>query len=922
MTKLGSLFDGSGGFPLAGAMHGIEPAWASEIEPYPIRVTTARFPAMKHLGDITKINGAEIEPVDIITFGSPCQDLSVAGKQAGLHKGERSSLFFEAIRIIKEMREASDGEFPRVIVWENVPGAFSSNGGADITAVLDSIQELGYVIDMNVLDAQHMGVPQRRRRIYLLGCSANYIAKMKTFISWNIITQMLIEILLTILNAQLNLSEAERKNSVWNSKSLSEDGLRRKMKLFAIEEIVAFNRLLKDWAETSLTYLKEPSCLESSSKELEATTKTDTQPGESHSMTEAERLIGSISRSWRIILGENLSITNLYTILIATSETTESTIYGCAILLEDIRRLIGLFKNCYQVSYETELYLSTGRKASINYARARQTSRTMFDSVEWVQRWDDYLRLDTETEQHLIANTGAKRGSEVLPLKEGLRGDSAESGKAGEGAAGDATGSVDGSVGIGINGEIAGTLDANYYKGCGLRQGVEREVVVYSFDSLSSFNQGINTEGSAGGGVLFEPMSALEENWAESTVKNALRAEASKSSHAVCYPIDLIRESRVAFETYDEDAKIGGSLKQSDNKGSQVVCYPINTMVCNRHMADDGRTCIGYGQPNDPQFTLQANHSHAVCYALQGDGIDRADTAGCNGGGWRKDVCYTPDTIDRPAVCFEQPIVFKERAGCPGGGKGILCGDKPFTLSTLQDQAVCYQDKVGALCATDYKWVQQQQVDQDKIIVYSAGNGQVDNPYLSPDVAQTLNCMHDQQIVLHMASGQANAEIGVNVACTLTNDKDRMPVCYSMQRSDMYEQSDVSCTEAARQYKSATDLVVIKPLRKYIIRRLTPLECCRLQGFPNLWESGLEIKHPTEEQLDFWVWVLNTFRRVTGQKGKPWKRKQASAWIRNQGTDSARYKMWGNGIALPCAAFVLGRVADVIGRRSGVGSEG
>ena len=70
--KLGSLFDGSGGFPLAGALFGIEPVWASEIEPYPIKVTKARFPNMKHLGDVTKINGAEIEPVDIITFGSPC----------------------------------------------------------------------------------------------------------------------------------------------------------------------------------------------------------------------------------------------------------------------------------------------------------------------------------------------------------------------------------------------------------------------------------------------------------------------------------------------------------------------------------------------------------------------------------------------------------------------------------------------------------------------------------------------------------------------------------------------------------------------------------------------------------------------------------------------------------------------------------
>ena len=144
--KLGSLFDGSGGFPLAGAMFGIEPVWASEVEPYPIAVTRERFPNMKHLGDISKINGVEIEPVDIITFGSPCQDLSVAGKRAGLkHESNgdeettRSGLFMEAVRIIKEMRDATNGVYPRFALWENVPGAFSSNKGEDFRIVLEEL---------------------------------------------------------------------------------------------------------------------------------------------------------------------------------------------------------------------------------------------------------------------------------------------------------------------------------------------------------------------------------------------------------------------------------------------------------------------------------------------------------------------------------------------------------------------------------------------------------------------------------------------------------------------------------------------------------------------------------------------------------------------------------------------------------------
>lgn len=144
--KLGSLFDGSGGFPLAGSLCGIEPAWAAEVEPYPIAVTRSRFPGMKHLGDVSRVDGGTIEPVDIITFGSPCQDLSVAGKQAGIkHEANgdsettRSGLFMEAVRIIKEMREATDGLCPRFALWENVVGAFSSNGGDDFQVVLEEL---------------------------------------------------------------------------------------------------------------------------------------------------------------------------------------------------------------------------------------------------------------------------------------------------------------------------------------------------------------------------------------------------------------------------------------------------------------------------------------------------------------------------------------------------------------------------------------------------------------------------------------------------------------------------------------------------------------------------------------------------------------------------------------------------------------
>ncbi|MDK7765359.1 DNA cytosine methyltransferase [Enterococcus sp.] len=192
---LGSLFDGIGVFPLAAQRHGIIPLWASEIEKAPIRITKRQFPKMIHLGDLTKLHGGEIPPVDIVTFGSPCQNLSTIGNREGL-AGKKSNLFYEAIRIIEEMREITNGKYPTLAIWENVMGAFSSNDRMDFKAVLEAFVQTevpippsrqwanagmvrGRNVDIcwRVLDSQYWGVPQRRRRIFLVADFRDFRAR-------------------------------------------------------------------------------------------------------------------------------------------------------------------------------------------------------------------------------------------------------------------------------------------------------------------------------------------------------------------------------------------------------------------------------------------------------------------------------------------------------------------------------------------------------------------------------------------------------------------------------------------------------------------------------------------------------------------------------------------------------------------------
>ena len=165
----GSLFAGVGGFDMGMEAANYEPVFQVEWDKNCQKILHHHWPTVPKWGDVCDVNGADLPPCDVLIFGSPCQDLSVAGKRAGLQDGDRSSMFFEAVRIIKEMRDATNSIYPRATIWENVPGALSSNKGADFGVVLSSLADIGAITqEYAVLDAQYFGVPQRRRRIFLV----------------------------------------------------------------------------------------------------------------------------------------------------------------------------------------------------------------------------------------------------------------------------------------------------------------------------------------------------------------------------------------------------------------------------------------------------------------------------------------------------------------------------------------------------------------------------------------------------------------------------------------------------------------------------------------------------------------------------------------------------------------------------------
>ena len=695
---LGSLFDGSGGFPLGGILSGITPLWASEFEPFPIRVTTKRLSQMKHYGDVSKLNGAELPPVDIITFGSPCQDMSVAGKRAGL-SGSRSNLFYEAVRIVKEMRCKTNGEYPRFVVWENVPGAFSSNKGEDFKAVLEEICKIkddtlsvsksekwtnageivgdAFSVAWRVFDAQYWGVPQRRKRIYLVADFAGECAG---------------EILF------------EQKSLSGNSP--------------------------------------------------QSVCKRKTTPGN------VKDCIGATGFD-----GYNGQLTG------------------------DLSATIGV--NCG---------MSTGRNGIVLNDQGGN-------------------RMDITEDVTCTLRAEAHHPPCVLE------------------SAGFCTEHSAKSRGIGYEEETsptirAGTVPAavmfeNHSQDTRYTGPVEKAPTV-----LSTYGTGGNNQPF----VIETPKTLKIRSGCDGGGKGAL-VQDNKSATLSC------NNDQTVFvpQAYGICSKDSNSMK-SDNPNSGF------------YKAETSRTIDTSNQ------SPCKNQGGIAVVSIQGSMIGRKDENGPQGDGINEDVSFTLNATDKHAVAY-----------------GI-------------DRAAFNQGQ-------NAKYSFAVETEKQPTMV-AKGPGAVATPTYSSSKASFFTKVQEEK---------ANTLVA-------TDYKDP-PIVNDNSSYGFYPQMKAECVTFTKE-KSGCIVNGTNPgfqngvlESSYIVRRLTPTECARLQGFPDWWCSNLETENPTSEELAFWRGVFKTYAEINGTKVK--YDKQIIKWLKNPHSDSAEYKMWGNGVALPCVCFVLSRIASL-----------
>lgn len=753
---LGSLFDGSGGFPLGGLLTGqIVPLWSSEVEPFAIRVTTKRLPQMKHYGDVSAISGADLPPVDIITFGSPCQDMSIAGKRDGLD-GSRSSLFYEAIRIVKEMRCATNGKQPRFIVWENVPGAFSSNKGQDFKAVLEAVIGVkepaaevpapakkgwpdadyylgdGWSVAYRVLDAQWWGVPQRRKRIFLVADFAGRGAK---------------EI------------------------------------LFESEGVSRYS------AESFRTWQRAATC--------------------------AERSIGEAGYgNGRIVLndqgGAQMDVSHEVT---GTLRAEDHGHPPC--VMEAAGFCTEHSANARSIGYEEERS-PTLRVGVVPAAIALENHPA-----------DSRVKISEDGKVQTLTSRCGTGGGNVPLVMDGTENPPAVTLKIRSGCEGGGKGAIwqeDKSATLGCNNDQT-VFVPKAYGVCSKASHSMMSDNPHSGFYEASTSRTLDRSGgdptcNQGGLCICEPVVCVDQGGGKSncTVNEQVTPPLS-CTHGGAPAVAFTQNQR--DEVRDLGDKSAALAAEPGMKQQTFVAQPEDVTAF--HVNQRNELIDLHGKSG----ALMATRSDQMqTFVLQGNMIGRKDENGPQGDGVNEDVCFTLDATDRHAVCA--PDVYAMTTG-----------------SYMQVE----KEVAPTLMARDYK---------DPTTIAPV-------PHLNKGVMGTV------------ATGAHPSGFNGQDAFN-----DRLVI----------DNPEVQPTPVT-----------------YTVRRLTPTECARLQGFPDWWCRDLGTENPTEEELTFWADVFETHRRIVTQAKKQKTEKQLRKWLADPYSDAAEYKLWGNGVALPCVYFVLAGIA-------------
>jgi DNA (cytosine-5)-methyltransferase 1 len=835
---LGSLFDGSGGFPLAGLNCEITPIFSSEVEPFPIAVTRARLPQVKHLGDICKIDGGAIEPVDIITFGSPCTNLSIAGRREGL-VGQQSVLFYQAIRIIMEMRAATNGKFPRFCVWENVPGAFSSNKGEDFHAVLtafvqvveptaevpapaqnkwataDAIVGDGWSIAYRVIDAQRFGIAQRRARVYLVADFASERAGDILFEREGVSRDF---------TPRICARQGTAGGAADCVGGTGFDGYNG-----AVDDKAAtlgVNCGISTGRNGVIGFEPGAASRLGGHTWRERTGALRADAGDNQTAVVYDARGNGDGETANTITGDHENRITDYTALVASEAAVaiEHHPQDSRVKISEDGVVQTLASNMGEGGGNVPLVASfmggQGSKAGgIGYSEEvapTLRSESGGNSVPMVINERQYALTVGEDLANTLTGTDFKGTQCVFePFRKGTRPHNATEGQVWESA------------------EVANTLNT-------FDVGESRcnELAVVAF--AQNQREEVRDLGDCAGAISAEPGShqqtyVLHEKDGETLAPQLLKVRCGKQGGGKGALIqDNIsatlgcNNDQTLFEPkmFGIDAQNSNSMK-SANPNSGI------------HEMDTARTL---------DTTSGASGNGGSVIVMEGNGQRPSH----KGSGIGEDVSFTLNTIERQNVCYQDVVSaltteLAHQTGAQGQNGGQL-------IVETEREPVCYQEKVGALCASDYKFPQNQQIDEDKAVV--------------------------ERVLVE-----------------------------NYQHSGYREVATAGTLKASGgDYPGGENLAIEN---RYVVRRLTPQECALLQGFPSDWCAELGIENPTEEDIAFWTEVWETHRKIVGTSGKPKSRKQIVKWLQDPHSDSAEYKLWGNGIALPCAVFVLRGIVEV-----------